>query len=112
MPTCWPRKPGWGRTWIGLVLLATVTSLPELATSASAVTVAAVPDIAVGDVLGSCVFNLMLIGLIELFYRPGPILSRVDQGHILSAGYGVLRIHNGRSICFWRFRWRNRPTSL
>jgi len=86
------EKTGMGRTWIGLVLLATVTSLPELATSVSAVTVAAVPDIAVGDVLGSCVFNLMLIGLIELFYRPGPILSRVDQGHILSAGYGVLLI--------------------
>ena len=36
------EKTGMGRTWIGLVLLATVTSLPELATSASAVTVAAV----------------------------------------------------------------------
>jgi len=86
------EKTGMGRTWIGLILLATVTSLPELATGLSAVTVAAAPDIAVGDVLGSCVFNLMLIGLIDLFYRPMPVLSKADPGHILSAGFGILLI--------------------
>ena len=52
------EKTGMGRRWIRLVLLATVTSLPELATSVSAVTVAAVPNISVGDVLGSCVFKI------------------------------------------------------
>jgi len=81
-----------GHTWIGLILLATVTSLPELATGLSSVTIANVPDIAVGDVLGSCVFNLMLIGIMDLFYRPGPVLSHVDQGHILSGGFGVFLI--------------------
>jgi cation:H+ antiporter len=86
------EKTGMGRTWIGIILLATVTSLPELATGLSAVTIAAVPDIAVGDVVGSCVFNLMLIGLIDLFYRPGPLLSQVEQGNILSAGFGILLI--------------------
>ncbi|HLB03150.1 MAG TPA: sodium:calcium antiporter, partial [Nitrospiria bacterium] len=86
------EKTGMGRTWIGIILLATITSLPELATGISAVTVAAAPNIAVGDVLGSCVFNLMLIGVIDLFYRPGPILSQVEQGNILAAGYGILLI--------------------
>src|SRR3990172_4674662 len=86
------EKTGMGRTWIGIILLATITSLPELATGISAVTVAAAPNIAVGDVLGSCVFNLMLIGVIDLFYRPGPILSQVEQGNILSAGFGILLI--------------------
>jgi cation:H+ antiporter len=101
-------KTGMGRTWIGLVLLATVTSLPELATGLSSVTVAAVPDIAVGDVLGSCVFNLMLIGLIDLFYRPEPILSKVDQGHILSAGFGVLLI----GIAAWGILWGTQMDTL
>ena len=86
------EKTGMGRTWIGVILLATVTSLPELVTGVSAVTAADAPDIAIGDVLGSCVFNLMLIGFIDLFYRPAPILSWVDQGHILSAGFGILLI--------------------
>ncbi len=101
-------RTGMGRTWIGVILLATVTSLPELATGLSSVTVAAVPDIAVGDVLGSCVFNLMLIGLIDLFYRPEPILSRVDQGHILSAGFGVLLIGIGA----WGILWGTQTAGL
>ena len=86
------EKTGLGRNWIGLILLATVTSLPELATGLSSVTLAGTPEIAAGDVLGSCVFNLMLIGLIDLLFRAEPLLSRVDQGHILSASFGVLLI--------------------
>jgi cation:H+ antiporter len=35
------------------------------------VTVAAAPDIAVGDMLGSCVFNLAILALIDVFYRRG-----------------------------------------
>lgn len=44
-----------------MILLATVTSLPELVTGVSAVTMAGAPDIAVGDALGSCVFNLAIL---------------------------------------------------
>jgi len=46
-------KTGLGGTWIGVIMLASVTSLPELVTGISSVTVALTPDIAVGDVLGS-----------------------------------------------------------
>jgi cation:H+ antiporter len=55
------EKTGLGRNWIGLVLLATVTSLPDLVTGVSSVTAAGVPNVAVGDVLGSCVLNLVII---------------------------------------------------
>ena len=55
------EKSGLSRGWVGLILLATVTSLPELVTGLSSVTVAKVPDIAVGDIMGSCVFNLLLV---------------------------------------------------
>ena len=40
---------GLSRSWIGLILVATVTSLPELVTGLSAVTLASAPDIAIGD---------------------------------------------------------------
>jgi cation:H+ antiporter len=103
------EKTGMGHTWIGLILLASVTSFPELITGLSSVTVAAVPDIAVGDVLGSCVFNLMLIGLIDLFHKPGPILSRVDRGHIVPAVFGILIIGfaalNLLLSRHWDFAW-------
>jgi len=84
------EKTGLGRTWVGVVLMAGVTSLPELVTGISAVTYAGVPDIAVGDVLGSCVFNLLILAFLDALHRPAPISSRAHQGQILSASLGAL----------------------
>jgi cation:H+ antiporter len=83
-------KTGLGGTWIGLVLMATVTSLPELITGVSAVTLTHAPNIAVGDILGSCVFNLTLITVLDFLQREGSVFTRASQGHILSAGFGVI----------------------
>jgi cation:H+ antiporter len=84
------EKTGLGRTWIGVLLMASVTSLPELVTGVSAVTYARVPDIAVGDVLGSCVFNLLILASLDVVERDRPISARAQQGHVLSAGFGIL----------------------
>lgn len=84
------EKTGLGRTWIGVVLMATVTSLPELITGISSVTYAEVPDIAVGDVLGSCVFNMLIISFLDVFHRQSSIFSKAHHGHVLSAGFGIL----------------------
>lgn len=83
-------KTGFGGTWIGLVLLATVTSLPELVTGASAVVLASAPNLALGDILGSCVFNLLLLTILDIILRKESVFSRASRGHILSAGFGVL----------------------
>ena len=84
------EKTGLSGTWIGVVLLASVTSLPELATGLSAVTAAGAPNIAVGDVLGSCVFNLAILVVLDFIHRGESIYTKAGQGHILSAGFGVL----------------------
>ena len=86
------EKSGMGRGWVGLILLATVTSLPELVTSLSAVTVANVPDIAVSDIMGSCVFNLLIIVVLDFLYRKESVYTRARQGNVLSAGYGIALI--------------------
>jgi len=75
-----------------VVLLAVVTSLPELATGLSAVTVGDAPDIAVGDVFGACVFNLLYIVVLDFLVRGESVYTRARQGHILSAGFGVILI--------------------
>lgn len=85
-------KTGMGGTWVGLVMLAGVTSLPELATGISAVTVAHAPNIAIGDVLGSCVFNLAILVVVDFLYRGESVYTRASQGHILAAGFGVILI--------------------
>lgn len=84
------EKTGLGGTWVGIALLATVTSLPELATGISAVTYVNAPNIALGDALGSCVFNLLLIVLLDFLHRGPSFYTRISQGHILSAGLGVV----------------------
>lgn len=83
---------GMSRNWVGLVLMATVTSLPELVTGVSAVTIASAPDIAMGDVLGSCAFNLAILAGIDLFYRKGALYAVASGGHAMSAGFGVLAL--------------------
>jgi cation:H+ antiporter len=84
------EKTGLGRAWIGVVLMAAVTSLPELITGIASVTFAGVPDIAVGDVLGSCVFNMLILAFLDAIYRPMPISAKAHQGHVLSAGFGII----------------------
>jgi cation:H+ antiporter len=86
------RLTGVSRSWVGLVLLATATSLPELITGVSSVTMAGAPNIAVGDALGSCVFNLVMLVLLDELSRDEPMYRKLDQGHILTAGFGVILI--------------------
>jgi cation:H+ antiporter len=83
-------KTGLGGGWIGLILIATVTSLPELAAGVSAVTVANLPEIAVGDVVGSCVFNLLILALIDVLKRGDPLYASVGPEHVLAAGFVIL----------------------
>ena len=85
------EKTGLGRSWIGVVLLAATTSLPELFTGFGATALAALPDIALGDVLGSCMFNLVILSLMDAV-QPEPISARAHQGHALSIGFGLLLI--------------------
>lgn len=84
------EKTGLGRTWIGVVLMASVTSLPELVTGISSVTYAGVPDIAAGDILGSCVFNMLILAILDAMHHPMPISAKAHHGHVLSAGFGII----------------------
>ncbi len=86
------EKQRLSRSWIGVVMVASVTSLPELVTGLSSVTVARTPDIAAGDVLGSCVFNLALIVILDFLHRHESVYTRARIGHALSAGFGVIMI--------------------
>jgi len=78
--------------WIGLALLATVTSLPELASGISAVTVMDAPNLAVGNALGACVFNLVFLVVIDALQRKQPIYRRASAAHLLSAAFGVVML--------------------
>jgi cation:H+ antiporter len=86
------QRTGLSGSWIGLALLATVTSLPELATGITSVTVAHAPNLAVGDALGSCVVNLVFLVVIDFFFRKEPVWHRASQGHVLAGAFGVVML--------------------
>ena len=89
------EKTGLGGIWVGLLLLAAATSLPELITGIGAVTLVGGGEganLALGAVFGSNMFNLLIIALIDTMYRFGPLLSSVSRGHVLLAALGILLI--------------------
>jgi len=76
------EKTGLGRMWIGVFLIAAATSLPELITTTSCASLVQVPDMALGVIFGSCVFNLIMIVLLDFLDGPGPIFLKASPRHI------------------------------
>jgi cation:H+ antiporter len=65
-----------GRMWVGGILVAAMTSLPELTTDVSAVW-QGTPEVAVGDLFGSSMANMAILALADLLVRQTRVLSRV-----------------------------------
>lgn len=84
---------GMGKAWIGLILMAAVTSLPELMVGISSTMIVQSADLAVGDILGSCAFNLGILSLMDVFTpKNRPLFSSVSQSHILAASFGMILV--------------------
>lgn len=78
-----------GRLVVGTVFLAAATSLPELSVDVSAAR-QGLPNLAVGDLMGSSLFNLLILGILDLTHRSrGRMLSRVSAAHSLSASMSI-----------------------
>ncbi len=85
-------RTGLSGGWVGLAMLATVTSLPELASSLSAVVVLQAPNLAVGNALGACLFNLLFLAVVDAGLRQAPMYQRASDEHLLSAAFGVVML--------------------
>ncbi|MCG2677414.1 sodium:calcium antiporter [bacterium] len=75
----------WGESFVGSLFLAVITSFPEVVVAGTALKMGAL-DMAIGAILGSNMFNLAIIPLTDIFYRPGPILKAVSFTNLLTAG--------------------------
>ncbi|MDP3392658.1 sodium:calcium antiporter [Sediminibacterium sp.] len=80
---------GLGKAWIGLILMASVTSLPELVTGISSVAIIKSPDLAAGDIFGSCMFNLLILSVLDARIKR-PLFSMVKSSHILTVIFGIM----------------------
>lgn len=113
------EKTGLGRLWIGLILVASITSMPELVTGISSAALVGVPDLTLGTILGSCFFNLSILALLDILYRKTPLLSKASKGHILSAGFCILllaivavSVMAGEDFAGWSIGWLGVPCIL
>ena len=80
---------GLGTGFVGTALLSFVTSLPELVAVIAAVRLGSF-DLAVGNLLGSNVFNMLGMGIADFFLLEGPFLSVIDPGFVLVGLLGIL----------------------
>jgi cation:H+ antiporter len=80
---------GLGGLWIGSVVLAASTSLPEILTNLSAAVLDA-PDVGVGDLLGAALANMLILATLDLVYARRRILHQVAAEHALLGLLGIV----------------------
>lgn len=80
---------GLGRVWAGALLLAVATSLPELATDLTAVRMG-LPDLAVGDLFGSSLANMVILAIVDLAPPRGRLLGGANPSHAVTAAQAIV----------------------
>lgn len=78
-----------GRLWVGALLLASATSLPELTTDIFAVRLGAT-DLAVGDLFGSSMANMLILAIIDILPPRKQVLQHATLDHALAASLAIL----------------------
>jgi len=79
-----------GSLWAGAILIATATSLPELFTGISSVLIFDVPDLAVSTLLGSCVFNLLLLVMLDFLFSKSSFFDGINPSYIVEAAFALV----------------------
>lgn len=92
------KKTNMSGAFIGGVILAAVTSLPELITSISAIVVVKNPGLITGNVLGSNLFNLSILGVLVIFGVKSFTNGKVSKSHRVTllctiAVYAILTVN-------------------
>jgi cation:H+ antiporter len=80
-----------GGMFIGVLLLATATSLPEVLTSINSLN-QNVPDLAAGNLLGSNTFNMLLLAVVDIVGSNQRILRKTALKHALTGSLAVMMI--------------------
>jgi cation:H+ antiporter len=84
-------RTGLGGMFIGVVLLAGATSLPEVLTTISSLS-QGVPNLAAGNLFGSNLFNMLLLAILDLLHRKDRILRKAALKHALTGSLTVFLI--------------------
>lgn len=75
---------GWHATFVGTLFVAFATSVPEMVVTLAALRIGAL-DMAIGNILGSNLFNIAILAVDDLVFLPAPLFERVSALHGVSA---------------------------
>ncbi|AKJ63355.1 sodium:calcium antiporter [Kiritimatiella glycovorans] len=83
------ERTGLSETFVGALLTAVVTSLPELITSVAAVRRGAL-TLAVGNIIGGNSFDMLFLAGADMAFRPGAIYAAMTSRHALLISVTIL----------------------
>ena len=99
---------GLAKTFLGVVAVAVVTSMPEISTTLAAVRFGAI-DLGVGNLYGSCAFNVLILALADPFYRQGTLVEAMGTDHMAAGLLAILLMTLGLSQIALRGSYRYVP---
>lgn len=84
-------RTGLSGMFIGTLLMAGATSLPELLSALNTLAIAS-PNLAAGSMLGSNMFNMFMLAVLDLVGQNARVLRAVAMRHALTASLAILLI--------------------
>ena len=84
------EKTGLGGLWIGVILVAIATSLPEIFTGVGSTLFVNAPNLTIGNLFGANTYNLLNIAILDFLNKGSPILSTVSPGQLLTAELSLI----------------------
>ena len=95
----------WHQSFVGTLFVAFATSVPEMVVTIAALRIGSL-DMAIGNLLGSNLFNIAILAVDDLLFVEGPLFAGVASSHAISAFSAV--IMTGVAIVGLLYRPRGR----
>lgn len=85
---------GIGASFVGVLALAMVTTLPELTTTFAALRMGA-HDMAVANMYGTNSFNIAALAVADMFFPNGSLFAKTDMGNVSAGLFAILLMSLG-----------------
>lgn len=95
---------------LGILAVSLVTTMPEAAATIAAARMGAA-DLGIGNLFGSCVFNITVLAFADPFYRQGILVNQSEPAHFVAGGIAVFLILFGLVLILGRSRLHQRIAS-
>lgn len=83
------EETGISASFIGVLAVAIVTTLPELTVGVTAIRIGA-PEMAVAGLYGSNAFNIAILAVADIAYVEGSLFGSLEESHVIAGGFAVL----------------------